>query len=599
MILWFTLLIRFTIYLIYTLFQPQIKNKRIIKLLIFSTISSCILTIYWISINNPSFILKINWFNTSLQEFSFSICIDHTFIIFARTALFVTWSIIEFSYYYMKKDPKKESFFKTLILFLLFMLLLTASNKLFTLFIGWEGVGIMSFVLIGWWQRRSDANSAALQAIIYKRIGDGGIILFLLISISTLNTWNLNEIIFLKNFSQIPTWCLLGIILAAAGKSAQFSLHPWLPSAMEGPTPVSALLHSSTMVVAGVFLLVRTSPLLKKSPLLLTTIIFLGSLTALFAARAALKQFDIKKVVAYSTTRQLGLMVFCVGLKLPWLALYHICTHAFFKALLFLCSGRIIHSLKKEQDLRKMGKYGPSGPITSTALIIGSLRLCGTPFLAGYYSKDLILEAAQQRTTKRIGILLALIATLMTALYSIRTILFLFLIKKKGKEINPVREERQNQIFPLLRLVFGVFLGGWFFALSYFPPLPLLIPPSLKVLPLIFSASAAALFITWKTLAFSKNNALTSPTFFSARKWYFVQLLHPSAFLQVASKRIRGVLRTLDQGWTAALGPVGATFSAIKVSQIILKAQRGFTLNYFTYAFLLRTILLISLFLLF
>jgi len=223
---------------------------------------------------------------------------------------------------------------------------------------------------------------------------------------------------------------------------------------------VSALLHRSTMVVAGVFLLFRCTPIIKRSPWALLLIRILGSITALFAARVALTQFDIKKIVAYSTTRQLGLMVVAIGLKIPELALFHICTHAFFKALLFLCSGRIIHRLKKEQDLRKMAKRRKSMPLTTRCIIIGSLALCGLPFLAGYYSKDTILEAGQVSISKRVRIIIAMIATLMTAIYRLRVIYYISSVKIKTKAIKPISEENQKMINPILRLTTGVFISG-------------------------------------------------------------------------------------------------------------------------------------------
>ena len=260
--------------------------------------------------------------------------------------------------------------------------------------------------------------------------------------------------------SPLVPFMLFGLILAAAGKSAQFGLHPWLPAAMEGPTPVSALLHSSTMVVAGVFLLVRTEALFSKAPPIQTVILILGRITALFAASTATAQHDIKKIVAYSTTRQLGLMVTSIGLGQPLLALFHICTHAFFKAMLFLCSGRIIHRLRDEQDLRKMRGLRKLLPVTSACLILGRLALMGTPFLAGFYSKDLILEAAGARLAKGLAFLLRLIATLLTAVYSFRIILFCFLSSPTIPALSPVKEENHKLKGALLRLSLGTIVSG-------------------------------------------------------------------------------------------------------------------------------------------
>lgn len=229
---------------------------------------------------------------------------------------------------------------------------------------------------------------------------------------------------------------------------------------MEGPTPVSALLHSSTMVVAGIFLLIRTTPLIENHTWGLSLIGLIGALTALFAGRAALSQYDFKKIVAYSTTRQLGLMAVAVGLNLPYLAFFHICTHAFFKALLFLCSGSMIHSFKNEQDIRKMGKASKSAPYTTSAIILASLALSGLPFLAGYYSKDLILEAGQIRKTKRNSVILALIATIMTAVYRLRLIYFITNPQPKKSPIVPVNEEKNKLLNAISRLLLGTMIVG-------------------------------------------------------------------------------------------------------------------------------------------
>ena len=312
---------------------------------------------------------------------------------------------------------------------------------------------------------------------------------------------------------------------------------------MEGPTPVSALLHRSTMVVAGVFLLFRCRPLLLGNSWALKFVAVLGAVTALFAARAALVQFDIKKIVAYSTTRQLGLMVVAIGLKIPEMALFHICTHAFFKALLFLCSGRVIHKLKKEQDLRKMSKVAKILPFTIRSIVIGRLALCGLPFLAGYYSKDVILEAGQVRIAKRMRIIISMVATLMTALYSLRLIFFLIIPFTNTGTINPISEENIRLKKPIIRLAAGVFISGWVIYLCLIKEEPLIVPFAKKITPIIMLAVATIVILN-KMVTKSSQKI----TIFLRKKWFYTKVIHKKTLKITKSSRVSGVLRSLDQG---------------------------------------------------
>ena len=380
---------------------------------------------------------------------------------------------------YMSHDNSKPRFMSYLSLFTFAMLMLVTSDNLIQLFFGWEGVGLASYLLIGFWYHKPSAHTAAMKAFIVNRVGDFGFILGIIAIYSVFGSLYFDEIfsdveglhklsIVMLGF-KINVIELIAILLfiGAMGKSAQIGLHTWLPDAMEGPTPVSALIHAATMVTAGVFLVCRMSPLLEFAPFALNVITIVGAMTAIFAATIGLTQFDIKRVIAYSTCSQLGYMFFAAGVSAYPASMFHLTTHAFFKALLFLGAGSVIHAMSDEQDMRKMGGIWKKIPITYALMWVGSLALAGIPFFAGYYSKDLILEAAWAASSNSgyFAFWLGCLAAFLTAFYSWRLLLLTFHgnFNSSKEVLDHVHESPFVMLIPLFVLALGAIFSGWYF----------------------------------------------------------------------------------------------------------------------------------------
>jgi proton-translocating NADH-quinone oxidoreductase chain L len=577
-----------------------------------------------------NFILNLHW------SFQFDSLASVMFVVVTFVSLLVHFYSVGYMYY----DPHLIRFMSYLSLFTFFMLMLVTAGNLFQLFLGWEGVGLVSYLLINFWYTRLQANKSAIKAIIINKFGDFALVLAMLMlydifksldfSIIFANTWLVWSKFYFLGFS-IDKLTIIGFLLliGAVGKSAQLGLHTWLPDAMEGPTPVSALIHAATMVTAGVFLLVRCSPILEYSSILLLYIMLVGGLTAFFAGLIGLVQNDLKRVIAFSTCSQLGYMVFSCGMSNYSLAMFHLSNHAFFKALLFLCAGSVIHGLANEQDMRRMGNLIVGLPLTYVLIFIGSLALMGFPFLTGFYSKDVILE-----TISTIFIFeglfvywLGLIAAFCTAFYSIR-LLYLTFIKLPMMSQSDFTHSHESNIFitlPLILLGFSsifigyltkdlfIGLGSSFWLNSIFVLQEHsrlvnseFIPTNIKILPLIFTVISSVLsFFIYKysnSLSynflnmFKLNLNVLSVYKFISHKWFFDQIYNAYIVKYFLNFGFFLGLKIIDQGLIQFFGARGLISFFDIVSNRTSYIQSGFIYHYtflmFSGVFLLILLLL-------
>ena len=561
-------------------------------------------------------IVIATWINSGSLNVNWSMNIDPLSAVMLVVVTSVSALVHIYSIGYMSHDPHKPRFMAYLSLFTFAMLMLVTADNFIQLFFGWEGVGLCSYFLIGFWFKKETANAAAIKAFVVNRVGDFGFALGIFLIFYLFGTVNYSEV-----FEQIPTIidkkllflgieikavdliCLL-LFIGAMGKSAQIFLHTWLPDAMEGPTPVSALIHAATMVTAGVFLVVRCSPIFEYSELALNVVTVIGMTTALFAASVALVQTDIKKIIAYSTCSQLGYMFFAAGVGAYNVAMFHLFTHAFFKALLFLGSGSVIHAFKDEQDINKMGGVWKKLPYTYTLMIIGTLALTGFPLLSGFYSKDAIIEFAflSGKTTGYYAAGIGIFTAFLTSIYSWRLIFKTFHGKYNNEEIK-IEETHESplvMLIPLILLSIGAIFAGftfkelfisydginkfWNSSILFLEPLSTDHPPLwfLLLTPVLVTISiplAYYLFVKNKELPSQIANVNKPLYEFLLNKWYFDEL-YENIIIKPSKRFGLFLWKFFDIKVIDGFGPDGISALIKKFSLKANKFQSGYIYQY-------------------
>ena len=561
-------------------------------------------------------IIIAKWISSGFLDVNWSIKIDQLSSVMLVVVTLVSAIVHVYSIGYMSHDPHQPRFMSYLSLFTFAMLVLVTSDNFLQLFFGWEGVGLCSYFLIGFWFKKPTANAAAIKAFIVNRVGDFGFALGIFLVFYVFGTVNYEEVfnkvtVYKDNnlnflgleLNVINLICFL-LFIGAMGKSAQIFLHTWLPDAMEGPTPVSALIHAATMVTAGVFLVVRCSPIYEYSPIILSFITVIGMSTALFAATIALVQNDIKKIIAYSTCSQLGYMFFATGVGAYNVAMFHLFTHAFFKALLFLGAGSVIHSFKDEQDINKMGGVYKHLPYTYVLMMIGTLALTGFPFLSGFYSKDLIIEFAYLKgnAVGYYACAIGIFTAVLTSIYSWRLLFKTFHgdYNNKSQPISSMHESPAIMLVPLIILALGSILAGFVFkdlfmgygsfenfwegSILFLVPLTTDHPPAyiLYLTPILVTITipfSYYLFLKNKSLIESLVKSNRPIYLFLKNKWYFDELYE---FVFVRSSKFLGKYfwKKIDGLVIDRFGPDGLSSLFKYFSIKAVKFQSGFIYQY-------------------
>nr|YP_009004134.1 NADH dehydrogenase subunit 5 [Tsukubamonas globosa]BAO51976.1 NADH dehydrogenase subunit 5 [Tsukubamonas globosa] len=612
-------------FLTVSLFGSKLGNKGSIFLTTFFMFFSMVFSFfmfYEIALHQSvCYVSMFDWVISDLFELTWGLQFDTLTVSMLVLVNTVSFLVHLYSADYMNGDPHHARFMSYLSLFYFFMIVLVSGDNLIQLFVGWEGVGLCSYLLINFWNSRMQANKAAIKAMIMNRIGDLGLCigLFLLFLITgsldfasifpVAYYWSDLTVNFLGIDANVYSAICLFFCLGVMGKSAQLGLHTWLPDAMEGPTPVSALIHAATMVTAGVFLVLRCSYLFELTSTGLLFLTFLGGFTAFFAATIGVFQNDLKKVIAYSTCSQLGYMVFASGLSMYQVSFFHLFNHGFFKALLFLSAGAIIHAVQDEQDMRKMGGLLQLLPFSYSMIMIGSLSLMGVPFLTGFYSKDLVLEVAYSSyvVSGHFVFWLGAISACLTSFYSIRLVFLTFYTKPNGFKVyyEHTHESPIYMAIPLMTLaIASIYLGylgkdlfvgpgvqSWgasIFRAPYSADLmdAEFIPTGIKLLPVVFSLCggfisfllykffmqvAMSLFIGDSTISVIAQRVYR----FFNQKWLFDVFYNQAGAIPLLLFGGRTSFVLLDKGYIEFFGPYGLIKLVSSLSKTMSRLQTG------------------------
>ena len=598
-----------------------VKGAQIITCfcVIATTLLSCV-AFFEVGFNNiPVFIHLFRWIDSETLNIIWGFNFDSLTVSMLIPVLIVSSLVHIYSIGYMSHDPHNQRFFSYLSLFTFMMLILVTANNFLLMFVGWEGVGVCSYLLVSFWFTRIAANQSSLSAFLTNRVGDCFLTIGMFAILLTYGNIDYSTVFSLAPFMSEDIITIIGVclLIGAMAKSSQVGLHVWLPMAMEGPTPVSALIHAATMVTAGVYLLMRSSPLIEYSSTVLLLILWIGGITTVFSSLIGLFQQDIKKVIAYSTMSQLGMMVIAIGLSSYNIALFHLVNHAFYKALLFLGAGSVIHAVADNQDFRKYGGLRAFLPLTYSVMLIASLSLVAFPFMTGFYSKDFILESAYGQFTYSGTVIyfIATIGAIFTTLYSVKVLYLTFLTNPNGPMVN-YKNAHEGDIFMSLPLfvlaIFSIFFGfitkdifiglgsGFFVDNSIFihPNHEILldtefhVPTLFKLLPFFFTILFTILAILFsefflakgpKSLIYFKFSRLGYNIFSFFNQRFLIELFYNKYITDFVLNVGGQTTKIIDKGSVELLGPYGLEKGLSNLSNSLSKLDTGIVTYYALY----------------